>query len=216
LEIFYFNGDGMADKVQPNYLIRQTEHDHFRWLKNAGIHRFNGLRILDLGCAGGAFLEQALNQGAKACVGVDIVPGRKNGVEILDGDLNSDQVFSDLVLRYGAQSFDLVCAFDLIEHLNSPAAFLKNCAGLLKSGGSLMLTTPNASSWECRLRPHSWSGGADPQHLTLFTPYTLTFLAERSGYSVTSCTAPIRKLGAFNRLIPAWGGQIALCATPRS
>jgi len=46
--------------------------------------------------------------------------------------------------------FDAVVSFETIEHLSDPECFLERCAALLRPGGWLMLSSPNApaSSWE--------------------------------------------------------------------
>ena len=43
-------------------------------------------------------------------------------------------------------TFDCIIASEIIEHLDNPLDFLKNCNNALKPGGMLLLTTPNAIS----------------------------------------------------------------------
>lgn len=38
--------------------------------------------------------------------------------------------------------FSLVCAFDVVEHVEDDVAFLRECASVLDKGGRLLLTTP--------------------------------------------------------------------------
>jgi 2-polyprenyl-3-methyl-5-hydroxy-6-metoxy-1,4-benzoquinol methylase len=199
-----------------DYLHRQTDGDHLQWVLASGFQDFKGKKVLDLGCAGGAFLRKAQSLGAATCFGVDLVPGKVTGIDIIQGNLDESKVFADIASRFGERSFDLVCGFDLIEHLISPALFIQWVKPLIGNQGSLMITTPNVSSWERWLRPKTWSGAADQHHKTLFNSYTLGLLIERTGYDIAWSAAPIRKLGPLATVMPQIGGQLAIRAVNKS
>ncbi len=48
--------------------------------------------------------------------------------------------------------YDAVVAVEIIEHLESPAAFLRECKALLRPGGVLVVSTPNLDSALSRVR----------------------------------------------------------------
>lgn len=75
--------------------------------------------------------------------------------------------------------FDLICAFELIEHLTLEEAteLLKQCFAHLSLGGTLMLTTPNIYYPPAYLR--------DATHITPFCYDELGGLVEKSGFKVT-------------------------------
>lgn len=56
-------------------------------------------------------------------------------------DLNSD--FEGIV---GSNIADLVCAIEIIEHLENPRHFLRQCAAVAKKSGFIILSTPNIDS----------------------------------------------------------------------
>ncbi|MCP4291020.1 MAG: class I SAM-dependent methyltransferase [bacterium] len=186
---------------------------HLSWLRSLGINEVKDLKILDLGCGSGYLCNKFMVDGARYVVGADIDRPvdfcfEGEALHFLPLDFNS----SDWVMAMGRSlelnKFDLVLAFDIVEHLNAPSVFLKNINQLLEENGRLVLTTPNTNSWECFLFPDSWSGAKDPDHLTLFNAYSLRFILERTGFELEKMQAPINKLGPLAPLVPNWGGQL--------
>lgn len=187
---------------------RPADLDHLKWLRKAGIVSFQGKSVLDLGCGSGYLCHFAMLEGAKHAVGVDIInPGfpPENGWEFQKADLNSDTWAESL-----GSNHDLVLAFDIIEHVNSPFLFLTHCRKRLSKQGTLILTTPNTLSWERFTRPKSWSGVSDPQHKVLFEKLSLLHLLKQSGFQLETWAAPMRSLAFLGPLAPQWGGQM-LC-----
>jgi SAM-dependent methyltransferase len=101
--------------------------------------------VLDAGCGvgyGSAFLAAE----ARRVVGVDLDGdaiayaaqryGRPN-VEFMIGDLQR--------LEVADASFDVVCAFETIEHLPEPERFVSETRRVLRPGGLLFASTPRAN-----------------------------------------------------------------------
>lgn len=65
--------------------------------------------------------------------------------------------------------FDVVCFVEVLEHLPDPISYLKEAARLLRPGGLLYGTTPNARSLNARLLGIKWSIFEAPEHLQIFT-----------------------------------------------
>lgn len=206
-----------AQQIQP----RASDLDHLKWLKAEGLGDFAGKRCLDLGCGSGFLSEVQAVAGSSLAVGIDVVAvnypangmAGKNVPYFLQADLNNASWLPAGFSDGQMQGFDLITAFDIIEHLDSPWVFLRACHSLLSSKGALLITTPNASGWERRLRPSQWSGGADPQHKILFTPFTLRFVLQRAGFRIDDLTAPMRKFGHLGRKLGPIGGQIVVAAS---
>lgn len=101
--------------------------------------------VLDVGCFAGKFLE-FLGPDFKR-FGIEIHSGaakkaEQKGVQILGEDYISLETFSD--------TFDVVVAMDVIEHVPDPYFFLKLLVGVLRPGGSIIISTGNtqATSWQ--------------------------------------------------------------------
>lgn len=192
-----------------------SDLDHLRWLSDIGLDKMNHLRLLDVGCGSGYVCHYAMEHGAKAAVGIDIVKPKglldPSSWRFMNYDLNA----ADWPTEFKGETFDLILAFDILEHLDSPYAFLQNLRSLMSKDGRLVLTTPNLMSWERYARPDNWSGVRDEQHKTLFTRYSLKFLLSKAGLQSDLMKAPLRSLGGLSSWTPQIGGQI-VCRASRA
>jgi SAM-dependent methyltransferase len=140
-------------------------------------------RLLDVGCSSGAFLMTARKLGLETA-GVEPSPeaaetARRAGLNVFTGFLEA-ACFPDA-------SFDAVTLIEVIEHLRHPRSLLAECRRVLRPGGILLVTTPNAGSWTARVMGSRWCGfslTAMGGHVSLFSPRSLRMIAERSGFAV--------------------------------
>lgn len=102
-------------------------------------------RALDL-AAGQGPLSYALSRRGFEVTATEIHPAqfRAPNVPCLKLNLNERTPFED-------QSFDVVLAVEILEHLEAPRAFLREIFRILKPGGLCVVTTPNLSSLPSRL-----------------------------------------------------------------
>lgn len=199
---------------------RGSDIDHLKWMDKSFQGNWDKKYILDLGCGSGYVCKTLSDRGAKA-VGVDIIdPSESSPTELnwkfLKTDLEKTGWGEDIKSQTEGNNLDVICTFDILEHLSSPWGFLSECNKVLNQGGYLFLTTPNSNSWERYVKPESWSGVQDPQHKILFTKYSLQFALKKIGFEILHLAAPIRKLGSLNGLIPDLGGQIFCVARKKS
>ncbi len=103
-----------------------------------------GMRVADLGCGtgyGSVYLSK---------IGCEVVGVDKNleAVEYAKKHYGKWARFlkRDIEkLSLKDKEFDVVCSFEVIEHLNNVKAFVKEAKRILKRGGFFILSTPNAS-----------------------------------------------------------------------
>jgi 2-polyprenyl-3-methyl-5-hydroxy-6-metoxy-1,4-benzoquinol methylase len=141
-------------------------------------------RVLDMGCGIGFFLEEAKARGWEA-YGSEFEP---RAVEIVRGKgLHCAQAPIDAE-TFEPGSFDVVTAFEVVEHLGDPLAEAETIARVLRPGGLLYCTTPNFASLSRRALRDRWSVIAYPEHLTYFTPATLRSWLARAGFTPAKLT----------------------------
>jgi 2-polyprenyl-3-methyl-5-hydroxy-6-metoxy-1,4-benzoquinol methylase len=141
------------------------------------------VRLLDIGCSSGALLAVAAKLGFSPS-GVEIASkaaetAQRAGFEVFCGLLHE--------ARFPDATFDVITAFELIEHLNDPLNFLKECSRILKPERILIVNTPNASSWTAGVMRERWDGfnlTSMGGHVSFFSPRSLAYLATQCGFRV--------------------------------
>jgi hypothetical protein len=77
-------------------------------------------------------------------------------------------------------SFDVVTAWDVLEHVPHPLRFMRLAADLLKQGGFLFVNVPDLDSFASRLLGPRWPALL-PEHLSYFNQKSLKLCGERAG-----------------------------------
>lgn len=143
-----------------------------------------GLRILDVGAGGGAFLTVAKALGAHA-VGVEpssfgVRAARANGHDIFEGTLEQ------YVASGARERFDVITFSHVIEHLPNPIGTLALAATLLSDGGRIWMAVPNAACRSARRLQWRWHSADLPIHLHHFSPQSIRVAADKAGLSLHS------------------------------
>lgn len=108
-----------------------------------------GKRVLDVGCLGGQLSRYMLEHGNEVW-GVEINSAAaevatRRGIRVKVADVEKG-------LPFESESFDVIHAGEVIEHLYDTKAFFAECRRVLKPGGIFLFTTPNLNSLENRVR----------------------------------------------------------------
>ena len=156
-----------------------------------------GLRVLDLGCGAGDSIDlfRRLAPGVRWS-GVDIEGSAEVGMRTRgDADFHT---FDGERLPFGDAEFDLVWCKQVLEHVESPRALLKDIARVLEPGGLLIGSTS-------QLEPFHSRSTANP------TPYGLSLALEAAGLqttvirpSIDSLTLIVRRAVGGGALFDRW------------
>jgi 2-polyprenyl-3-methyl-5-hydroxy-6-metoxy-1,4-benzoquinol methylase len=84
--------------------------------------------------------------------------------------------------NYEPESFDVICSFEVIEHINNPLSELNAFHTLLRKGGLVYCTTPNFNAVERYMLGADWNILGYPEHLSYYTPSTLKRVFRESGF----------------------------------
>ncbi len=136
-------------------------------------------RLLDVGCASGAFLLTASTCGWLV-TGVDPDPkcvanAQALGLNVYQGGVE--------IFERKAEIFDVITISHVIEHVHEPSDTLADIYRLLKPGGQLWLETPNIESIGHNYFRSNWRGLEPPRHLVVFSPKALRGALIKAGFS---------------------------------
>ena len=147
---------------------------------------FVGGALLEVGAAYGTFCEEIRALGLfDRVIAVEPTPGlaetcRRRGFETLEMPIERVE---------GLSNVDVVAAFEVLEHLFSPRAFIRSCKALMRPGGLLVVSCPNVRGFDvATLR--MLSGTFDHEHVNYFHPDSLSLLLGREGFRVRIVETP--------------------------
>jgi polyprenyldihydroxybenzoate methyltransferase / 3-demethylubiquinol 3-O-methyltransferase len=111
--------------------------------------RFSGLSLLDVGCGGGIMSERLGRLGGSV-LGIDPTSEAISvAQDHLPHSLSSKVRYLNCELDQVPETFDVVLASEVIEHVVDPERFLTDAASRVKENGSLFITTVNRT-------PEAW------------------------------------------------------------
>jgi SAM-dependent methyltransferase len=88
------------------------------------------------------------------------------------------------------RSFDVVCAYHVLEHQPDSCTFLQSMARWARPGGFVAIEVPNWQSIQRRRLGERWSGLRPREHLVHFTPATLAAAFRTAGIVPVSVRSP--------------------------
>lgn len=142
-------------------------------------------KLLDIGCATGTFMEIAREYFQVYGVEISAYAGKiakKKGLNVFTGQLEQSS--------YNKPYFDVVTLWDTIEHLPHPLKTLEKINQITKPKGIVALTTGNVDSLISKASGKSWHLYNVPQHLSYFSPKSITYLFNQCGFEVKEIVHP--------------------------
>jgi ubiquinone/menaquinone biosynthesis C-methylase UbiE len=157
-----------GERVIPGHVEPDLWAEHFSRYRFAASLAHESARppdVLDIGCGSG-YGTAALAEYASSATGIDLASEAidyarahydRPGLTYLTGSATD--------LPFPAASFDLITAFEVIEHLNDPAKLLAEARRVLRPDGVFLVSTPNKTYYAETRRDN----GPNPYHVHEFT-----------------------------------------------
>lgn len=145
-------------------------------------------KLLDVGCGNGTRLAELKSLGWDV-YGQDVDPQAVRyaqetfGLKVNLGRLED--------IRFPEQFFDCITLNHVIEHVHDPIGLLKECRRILRTGGLMVVVTPNSKSFAHAHFGRFWRGLEPPRHIHLFSPKTLSKAAVRAGFTVSCASTTV-------------------------
>jgi SAM-dependent methyltransferase len=147
-----------------------------------------GLRVLDIGCNTGELLDFAQSS---RCITAGVEFSDASRIEL---GKNGHQAYPSLA-ETGNRQFDVITAFDLIEHLYDVESMLASCRDALAENGTLIILTGDINSWSSRLCGSRWWYVKYPEHIVF---PSIKFLREFPGLELVRWVPTYAALGYRN------------------
>jgi len=148
------------------------------------------LSVLDLGAGAGA-LSQRLADLGHDVLSVDMdKESFAASTEFCAVNFNDQQEVARFIDAHRA-AFDLTLCVEVIEHVENPWELMRNIVALTKPGGTIVVSTPNVTSWYSRMKFLIWGrfhqfedGDRHYGHINPIAADELRYIAGRLGLRV--------------------------------
>jgi hypothetical protein len=137
------------------------------------------MRILEIGSASGEFLKTAKEAGVTSLLGIEISDFARN--KALKDGLDVLSPFDSNIIK-AIKEFqpNIIVAWDVWEHLESPSLIMKHYLSLGSSDCLFAVTTVDASSITARFRQQKWRQFHPPTHINYPTKKSLKRFCEKN------------------------------------
>lgn len=179
---YYRSGAYRTDLDQGNAIdkyFQLTDDEQPEKLDILGLHALRGQSVADIGAGAGPFLD--LIKGVAATT-IAVEPNENYHASLTQ---RGHQVYpsTQAAAATWAGRVDHAVSFSVVEHVERPREFLAEIKTLLKPGGTLLLSTPNANDYLLELCPAYAAFFYRKVHLWYFDASSLKALAQHAGFT---------------------------------
>lgn len=120
-------------------------YEQWKWEHEEALSYFcNGQEVLEVGCAHGSFLKK-ISESFKliGCVGLEL--NKTTVTQNSRFSIKNESVEQHVAANIA--KYDVVCSFQVLEHIDNVYSFIKAQIDVLKIGGTLIISVPNNDSY---------------------------------------------------------------------
>jgi 2-polyprenyl-3-methyl-5-hydroxy-6-metoxy-1,4-benzoquinol methylase len=187
-KLLYTNGDGTKRWSYKNFCADKTS-EVVNYMDNLFIP---DLKVVDIGANTGELLDFAKERGCLTY-----------GVEYSQTSMNILKDKGHKVLNSLEESnslFDVICAFDLVEHLYDVPTFFNACFSRLNSNGVIVILTGNIKSFSSSFSGSKWWYVSYPEHVVFLSEkYISGFTPFAIKHSIKTYASNYHKNASLNR-----------------
>lgn len=157
--------------------------------------------LLEIGCGSGFFLEEALTQGYVSIQGVE-----PSATAVAKASPQIRPYIICDIMRPGLfeqERFDVICLFQVLDHIPDPSTLIDECFRVLKPGGLVLCLSHNIEAASAKLLK-DYSPIIDIEHVYLYSPDTISRIFILHGFRVMRIGSAWNNYTVFylTRLIP--------------
>jgi len=161
-----------------NYYAQMGKADWYynpsRWEHQKALELINTTeKVLEVGAGSGFFLSQ-LKKKNRSLTGLEL-----NGKAIEHAKSLGIELKKELVQDHAQNhpgEYDIICSFQVLEHISQPFSFLEAQVACLKPGGKLLIGVPNNDSYMKDNKMYNKVLNMPPHHMGLWTRDSLKSL----------------------------------------
>ena len=139
----------------------------------AARHISPGARVLEIGAGHGHFVTHLRDVDY---LGLEFNVSAISAAQALGHQVCAREMRD--IMREEPESFDVTCAFQVLEHVSDPRGMIDGMVALTRPGGRVILATPNAGAYISRCRDLL---NAPPHHITWWEDRTWHWVANAFG-----------------------------------
>ena len=166
---------GYLQNIDWYYMPWKREHEI------AAKYLADEIEILEIGCAEGGFLERIGKQYRLKATGLETnslatIRAREKGLIVYEESIEKHRSGNE-------QKYDIICCFQVLEHISDVKSFVEACLACLKLKGTLIISVPNNLSF---ISEYDHLLNMPPHHVGLWDESSLNALAINFNMTVES------------------------------